>query len=80
MQEEVDVQKVIRVMLVEDHDDFRRLVAALLDREPDPSEQVIREAISGQICRCTGYATIVRSVQWAAAHPAAAPTEQEVVS
>ena len=30
----------------------------------------IREAISGQICRCTGYATIVRSVQWAAEHPA----------
>ena len=39
---------------------------ALLDRDPDPSEQTIREAISGQICRCTGYATIVRSVQWAA--------------
>jgi len=39
---------------------------ALLDRDPDPSEQTIREAISGQICRCTGYTTIVRSVQWAA--------------
>jgi len=43
---------------------------ALLDSNPNPSEQEIREAISGQICRCTGYATIVRSVQWAAAHPA----------
>ena len=43
---------------------------ALLDREPDPDEATIREAISGQICRCTGYATIVRSIQWAAAHPA----------
>ena len=42
---------------------------ALLDREPDPSEDVIREAISGQICRCTGYASIVRSVRWAAEHP-----------
>lgn len=42
---------------------------ALLDRIPDPSEEVIREAISGQICRCTGYSSIVRSVQWAAAHP-----------
>lgn len=42
---------------------------ALLDRTPDPSEHEIREAISGQICRCTGYATIVRSVQWAAEHP-----------
>jgi carbon-monoxide dehydrogenase small subunit len=40
---------------------------ALLDRNPDPSEDQIREAISGQICRCTGYATIVRSVRWAAA-------------
>jgi aerobic carbon-monoxide dehydrogenase small subunit len=42
---------------------------ALLDRNPDPSTDEIREAISGQICRCTGYATIVRSIQWAAAHP-----------
>jgi len=42
---------------------------ALLDRNPDPSEHEIREAISGQICRCTGYATIVRSIRWAATHP-----------
>jgi carbon-monoxide dehydrogenase small subunit len=41
---------------------------ALLDRNPDPSEAEIREAISGQICRCTGYATIVRSIRWAAEH------------
>ncbi len=39
----------------------------LLDHVPDPSEQEIREAISGQICRCTGYENIVRSVRWAAA-------------
>jgi aerobic carbon-monoxide dehydrogenase small subunit len=44
----------------------------LLDRNPDPSEQEIREAISGQICRCTGYENIVRSVRWAAEHEAAA--------
>ena len=44
---------------------------ALLDRNPDPSDDEIREAISGQICRCTGYATIVRSVRWAAVHEAA---------
>jgi Aerobic-type carbon monoxide dehydrogenase, small subunit CoxS/CutS homologs len=44
---------------------------ALLDRNPDPSDEEIREAISGQICRCTGYATIVRSVKWAAAYEAA---------
>jgi carbon-monoxide dehydrogenase small subunit len=43
---------------------------ALLDRDPDPSDATIREAISGQICRCTGYTTIVRSVQWAAAKEA----------
>jgi carbon-monoxide dehydrogenase small subunit len=37
----------------------------LLDRYPEPTEAQIREAISGQICRCTGYENIVRSVQWA---------------
>jgi carbon-monoxide dehydrogenase small subunit len=46
----------------------------LLDRNPHPDDAEIRQAISGQICRCTGYATIVRSVQWAAAHPLAADT------
>jgi carbon-monoxide dehydrogenase small subunit len=50
---------------------------ALLDRNPHPTEREIREAISGQICRCTGYATIVRSIQWAAAHPAADPVEAQ---
>jgi aerobic carbon-monoxide dehydrogenase small subunit len=40
----------------------------LLDHRPDPSEAEIREAVSGQICRCTGYENIVRSVQWAAEH------------
>jgi carbon-monoxide dehydrogenase small subunit len=43
---------------------------ALLDRNPDPTPEEIREAISGQVCRCTGYATIVRSIQWAAASEA----------
>ena len=42
---------------------------ALLDRNPHPDEAEIREAISGQICRCTGYTTIVRSILWAADHP-----------
>jgi aerobic carbon-monoxide dehydrogenase small subunit len=51
---------------------------ALLDRNPDPDEQEIREAISGQICRCTGYATIVRSVRWAAEHPAVDATTEGV--
>ena len=48
---------------------------ALLDRNPHPSDDEIRDAISGQICRCTGYSNIVRSVQWAAEHPATAVEE-----
>jgi carbon-monoxide dehydrogenase small subunit len=50
---------------------------ALLDRVPQPSEAQIRAAISGQICRCTGYATIVRSVRWAAEHPDGAAAADE---
>ncbi|MFF4591593.1 (2Fe-2S)-binding protein [Amycolatopsis sp. CA-161197] len=45
----------------------------LLDHDPDPSEDVIREAISGQLCRCTGYENIVRSIRWAAEHPDGEP-------
>jgi aerobic carbon-monoxide dehydrogenase small subunit len=41
---------------------------ALLDRNPDPTPDEIKEAISGQICRCTGYANIVKSIRWAAEH------------
>jgi carbon-monoxide dehydrogenase small subunit len=54
----------------------------LLDHNPDPSETEIREAISGQICRCTGYENIVRSVRWAAEHatPAESPSEAELPS
>jgi len=48
---------------------------ALLDRNPDPTDAEIREAISGQICRCTGYSTIVRSIQWAAAKEQETPVE-----
>ena len=40
---------------------------ALLAENPDPSEEEIRWAISGQICRCTGYQNIVKAVQHAAA-------------
>ena len=49
---------------------------ALLDNNPHPNDTEIREAISGQMCRCTGYATIVRSVQWAAAHPSVPATAE----
>ena len=40
---------------------------ALLAENSDPSEEEIRWAISGQICRCTGYQNIVKAVQYAAA-------------
>ena len=38
---------------------------ALLERNKNPSEQQIREAISGNLCRCTGYVNIVKAVQYA---------------
>jgi carbon-monoxide dehydrogenase small subunit len=40
---------------------------ALLERTPHPSEGEIREALSGNLCRCTGYQNIVKAVQQAAA-------------
>ncbi len=40
---------------------------ALLASNPDPSEAEIRQAISGNLCRCTGYVNIVKAVQYAAA-------------
>jgi len=39
---------------------------ALLDREPHPSRERIREALSGNLCRCTGYAQIIDAVEAAA--------------
>lgn len=36
---------------------------ALLDQNPHPSEEEIREAISGNLCRCTGYAQIITAIQ-----------------
>jgi carbon-monoxide dehydrogenase small subunit len=40
---------------------------ALLDENSDPSEADIRHSIEGNLCRCTGYHNIVRSVQYAGA-------------
>ena len=40
---------------------------ALLKRSPKPDEAAIRQAISGNLCRCTGYVNIVKAVQYAAA-------------
>jgi len=43
------------------------VTSVLLEENPDPTEEEIRWAISGNICRCTGYQNIVKAVQWAAA-------------
>ncbi|GAA2886636.1 (2Fe-2S)-binding protein [Pseudonocardia halophobica] len=53
---------------------------ALLDRNPDPSPAEIREAISGQVCRCTGYENIVRAVRAAADRAAEAGTAAGTVT
>jgi carbon-monoxide dehydrogenase small subunit len=42
---------------------------SLLGRTQNPSESEIRHAISGNLCRCTGYVNIVKSIQYAAARP-----------
>ena len=59
---------------------------ALLDEDPQPSAGDIKKAISGNLCRCTGYASIIRAVQLAAAkmsgevkgHPAFERDESKV--
>jgi carbon-monoxide dehydrogenase small subunit len=40
--------------------------ADLLQRNPDPSEEQVREALAGNLCRCTGYHNIVKAVRSAA--------------
>jgi carbon-monoxide dehydrogenase small subunit len=39
---------------------------ALLDQNSNPTEDEIKEAISGNLCRCTGYVRIVKAIQSAA--------------
>jgi carbon-monoxide dehydrogenase small subunit len=41
-------------------------VTALLEENPHPSEDEIRKAISGNLCRCTGYVNIIKAVHYAA--------------
>ncbi len=48
----------------------------LLERNPNPTEAEIRDGLSGQLCRCTGYDNIVKAVRWAAEHQ----TEREGAS
>ncbi|MDT0322167.1 (2Fe-2S)-binding protein [Streptomyces millisiae] len=48
----------------------------LLERRPDPSDADIREALSGNLCRCTGYEKILDAVRLAAARTATAITTE----
>jgi carbon-monoxide dehydrogenase small subunit len=57
------------------------VASALLERNPNPTDDEIRWAISGNICRCTGYMNIVKAVKHAAqaqAHAAKAPEHAAV--
>lgn len=42
--------------------------AALLQTNPNPTEEEIKHALEGNLCRCTGYVNIVESIRWAAGH------------
>jgi len=49
---------------------------SLLDRTPQPDARLIREALAGNLCRCTGYSKIIEAVELAAARMAAEALEQ----
>jgi carbon-monoxide dehydrogenase small subunit len=49
---------------------------AFLKENPDPTEDEVRWALSGNLCRCTGYQNIVKSVLWAAEKLRAQSTEE----
>jgi carbon-monoxide dehydrogenase small subunit len=49
------------------------MARSLLDRNPHPTELEIRDTLSGNLCRCTGYARIIQAVQNAAANEAEVP-------
>lgn len=51
---------------------------ALLDQNPSPSREEIRKALSGNLCRCTGYTKIFEAVELAARVMAAGPAGKEV--
>jgi aerobic carbon-monoxide dehydrogenase small subunit len=52
--------------------------ADLLERDPDPSEEAVREALAGNLCRCTGYQNIVKAVLEAAGELRGAEARPEV--
>jgi carbon-monoxide dehydrogenase small subunit len=45
---------------------FLMTIRAFLERQPNPSREQIREALAGNLCRCTGYANIINAVEKAA--------------
>ncbi len=49
---------------------------ALLEENPNPTEDEIRWALSGNLCRCTGYQNIVKAVLWAADKMGASTTDE----
>jgi carbon-monoxide dehydrogenase small subunit len=51
----------------------------LLRDNPNPTDEEVREGLSGNLCRCTGYQNIVRAVRAAAAAPAGSTASTEVV-
>jgi carbon-monoxide dehydrogenase small subunit len=59
---------------------FLMTVLEFLQQNPKPSEQEIREALAGNLCRCTGYVNIIRSVQHAAKSMRAEAAEPELVA
>jgi carbon-monoxide dehydrogenase small subunit len=57
--------------------------AWLLDQNPEPSDMEVREGISGNLCRCTGYVNIVKAIQQAAGElrtAEAAPSDASVAA
>ena len=50
--------------------------ADLIAKNPHPSEEDVREALAGNLCRCTGYHNIVKAVMAAAQRSAAAPAQE----
>ncbi len=57
---------------------FLTTLSAFLRDNPNPSRDEIREALAGNLCRCTGYENIVRAVEMAAVNMAAASPDGEV--
>jgi carbon-monoxide dehydrogenase small subunit len=45
----------------------------LLEHNPNPTDAEIRDGLSGQLCRCTGYDNIIKAVRWAAEHQGVSP-------